>query len=90
MIKIEDLLSEVEFKRYQAVVRVTYRPSTTVNDISDFLRAIPGVLTIVQVDHDYQKRFAILKAKILSTKEPKVAYNNCSIQNSRDIKNRSG
>jgi hypothetical protein len=74
MIKIVDLINETEFKRYQAMIRVTYSPDATINDISDYLRAIPGVLTIVQVTHDYQQRFAILKAKILSSKNPKDAY----------------
>ena len=76
MINYNYLLNEVEFKRYQAMIRVTYRPDATVNDISDLLRAVPGVLTIVQVDHDYQKRYAILKAKLLSTKSPEEAYEN--------------
>lgn len=68
MILLEDLLSEKAFAIYQTHIRVTHNPDVNVQDIGNMLRAVPGVVTIVQVDHDYEARQAILKAKILTTK----------------------
>lgn len=74
MILLEELLAEIEFSVYQAMIRVTHTEDITVQDLGELLRAVPGVLTIVQVDHDGDSNTAVMKAKILTTKSAQEAF----------------
>ena len=87
--KIIDLISEIQFSIYQAMVRVGHSEDITVQDVGEMLRAIPGVLTVSQVSHDGQNNTAIMKVKILTTKPPSEAFasfKNTSIQRIPEVK----
>lgn len=72
--RFKQYLKEAHFNIYQAVARFTHTEDIRVQDLGDMLRAVEGVVTIVQVDHNYEKHTAIMKVKVLSTKGAKEAY----------------
>ena len=87
--KIFDLISEIQFSIYQAMVRIGHTEDITVQDIGEMLRAIPGVLTVGQVSHNSDNNTAIMKVKILTTKtasEAFASFKNTSIQRIPQVK----
>lgn len=87
--KIFDLISEIQFSIYQAMVRVGHSEDITVQDVGEMLRAIPGVLTVGQVSHNSDNNTAIMKVKILTTKpasEAFTSFKNTSIQRIPEVK----
>ncbi len=87
--KILDLISEIQFSIYQAMVRVGHTQDTTVQDIGEMLRAIPGVLTVGQVSHDSNNNTAVMKVKLLTTKtasEAFASFKNTSIKRIPEVK----
>lgn len=74
MIKFKDLILEKQFSIYQANIRVTHNGEETVQDIGEMLRGIPGVLTIVQVEHNAENNTAIMRAKIITTKNASEGF----------------
>jgi hypothetical protein len=87
--KIFDLISEIQFSIYQAMVRVGHSEDITVQDVGEMLRAIPGVLTVGQVSHNSDNNTAIMKVKILTTKpasEAFASFKNTSIQRIPEVK----
>lgn len=87
--KILNLISELQFSVYQAMVRIGHSEDVTVQDIGEMLRAMPGVLTVNQVSHNGDNNTAIMKVKLLTTKPPGEAYNsfkNTSIQRIPEVK----
>ena len=72
--KIFDLISEIQFSIYQAMVRIGHSEDITVQDVGEMLRAIPGVLTVNQVSHNSDNNTAIMKIKILTTKTASEAF----------------
>lgn len=87
--KIFDLISEIQFSIYQAMVRIGHSEDVTVQDVGEMLRAIPGVLTVSQVSHNSDNNTAIMKVKILTTKtasEAFASFKNTSIQRIPEVK----
>lgn len=87
--KIFDLISEIQFSIYQAMVRIGHSEDVTVQDVGEMLRAIPGVLTVSQVSHNGDNNTAIMKVKILTTKtasEAFASFKNTSIQRIPEVK----
>lgn len=74
MIKIIKLLEDIDFQIYQATCRIAHNGETTVQTIGEILRGMPGVLTVVQVEHDPDKDTAIMKVKIITKKSPKEGF----------------
>lgn len=72
--KLQTILSEIEFSIYQAMVRIGHADSITVQDVGEMLRAMPGILTVSQVSHDSSNNTAIMKVKLLTTKPPSEAF----------------
>ena len=72
--KLKDILTEIQFSIYQAMVRIGHADSITVQDIGEMLRAMPGVLTVSQVSHDGDNNTAVMKVKLLTTKPPSEAF----------------
>tara|TARA_R100000951_G_scaffold113247_1_gene114883 strand:+ start:2401 stop:2706 length:306 start_codon:yes stop_codon:yes gene_type:complete len=72
--KITDIISEIQFSIYQAMVRIGHSEDITVQDVGEMLRAMPGVLTVSQVSHDGNNNTAIMKIKLLTTKPPSEAF----------------
>jgi hypothetical protein len=87
--KIFDLISEIQFSIYQAMVRIGHSEDVTVQDVGEMLRAIPGVLTVNQVSHNSNNNTAIMKVKILTTKtasEAFASFKNTSVQRIPEVK----
>jgi len=87
--KIFNLISEIQFSIYQAMVRVGHSEDITVQDVGEMLRAIPGVLTVGQVSHNSDNNTAIMKVKILTTKpasEAFTSFKNTSVQRIPEVK----
>ena len=87
--KIFDLISEIQFSIYQAMVRVGHSEDITVQDVGEMLRAIPGVLTVGQVSHNSDNNTAIMKVKILTTKtasEAFASFKSTSVQRIPEVK----
>ena len=87
--KIFDLISEIQFSIYQAMVRVGHSEDITVQDVGEMLRAIPGVLTVGQVSHNSDNNTAIMKIKILTTKtasEAFASFKSTSVQRIPEVK----
>ncbi len=87
--KIFDLISEIQFSIYQAMVRIGHSEDVTVQDVGEMLRAIPGVLTVNQVSHNSDNNTAIMKVKILTTKtasEAFASFKNTSVQRIPEVK----
>lgn len=82
---MEHYLVETEYHIYQSVGRFTHTDNTTVQELGNMLRAVEGVVTVVQVDHDYDTKKAIMKVKILSNRGPKEAYAEFKSQALRSI-----
>lgn len=71
---LDHYIAETGYSIYQSVARFTHTENITVQELGNMLRAVEGVVTVVQVDHDYDAKKAIMKIKILSNKGPKEAY----------------
>lgn len=71
--KILDLISEITFSVYQVTVRITHAESITVQDVGELLRGMPGVLTVTQVTHNSDNNTAVMKVKIITTKQSNQA-----------------
>jgi len=87
--KILNLLTELQFSIYQAMVRVNHTEDVTVQDIGEMLRAMPGVLTIGQVSHNAENNTAVLKVKLLTTKpasEAFASFKSTSVQRIPEVK----
>lgn len=72
--KLFEIISELQGSIYQAMVRISHTEDITVQDIGEMLRAMPGVLTVGQVSHSSDNNTAIMKVKILTTKEPREGF----------------
>ena len=66
--KILNLISEIQFSIYQAMVRIGHSEDVTVQDVGEMLRAMPGVLTVGQVSHNGDNNTAIMKVKAIDYK----------------------
>ena len=87
--KIIDIISEIQFSVYQAMVRIGHTEDVTVQDVGEMLRAMPGVLTVGQVSHNGDNNTAIMKVKLLTTKpasEACAAVKSTSIQRIPEVK----
>ena len=87
--KLQKILSEIQFSIYQAMVRIGHADSITVQDVGEMLRAMPGVLTVSQVSHDSANNTAIMKVKLLTTKPPSeafLAFKNTSIKRIPEVR----
>ncbi len=87
--KIIDIISEIQFSVYQAMVRIGHTEDVTVQDVGEMLRAMPGVLTVGQVSHNGDNNTAIMKVKLLTTKpasEAFASFKSTSIQRIPEVK----
>lgn len=73
MIKLSQILTEVEFKTYEAMVKVIYG-EVEANKLGDVLRALPGVLTVTNAGANAEAKSSTFKVKIISQKSPEEAY----------------
>lgn len=72
--KLVEIISEIQYSMYQAVVRVTHSKEINVQDVSELFRALPGVVTVTQLSHDSDRHTANMKMKILTTKDAVTGF----------------
>ena len=70
--KLAQIISEVEFFTYEAMVKVIYDGETT-SKIAELIRALPGVTTVTLAS-DMGKGIEVLKVKLISQKSGVEAY----------------
>jgi len=68
MKKLSNIIAEVDFSIYQAMAKIHHTQDINVQDVGEMLRGVPGVSTIVQIEHNYDNNTAIMKVKIITTK----------------------
>jgi len=71
--KLIELLLEINFKSYEAMVQVQFGDDG-VTGYDDALRALPGVTTVTRASENSEASIATYKVKIISQKDPKVAF----------------
>ena len=73
MIKLKDILLEVEFDTYQTMVSVVYSEDTGSSEIAEMLRAMPGVTTVAFGTELGPTRHTF-KIKLITQKTAKEAF----------------
>jgi len=73
MIKLLNILSEVEFDTYQTMVSVVYSEDTGSSEIAEMLRAMPGVTTVAFGTALGPTRHTF-KVKLITQKSPQEAF----------------
>lgn len=79
------LTEETGYSMYRVITRFTHSEDVTVQDLGNLLRAVEGVVTVIQVDHDFYKKTAVMKIKIITNKSPKVALKEFKVKALRSI-----
>lgn len=85
MIANKVISEESQFSMYRVITRFTHTEDITVQELGNLLRAVEGVVTIVQVDHDFYKKTAVMKVKIITNQNPKVSLKNFKVRSLRSI-----
>lgn len=73
--KLLKIISEIKFSIYQGICRITHSDDINVQDVAELFRALPGVVTVTQLSHDSKDYTAVMKIKILTTKNSETGYN---------------
>ena len=63
--KLLKILSEVEFNKFEGMVKVTYE-NEEAKYLGDVLRALPGVLTVTDAGGDAEAGTKTFKVKLIS------------------------
>lgn len=71
--KLSQLISEIQFDSYQAVVRVKYGMEG-VSKYDHALRALPGVTTVTTLSLDSENNYGNYRIKLITQKPPKQAF----------------
>lgn len=85
MIADRILTEDSNYSMYRVITRFTHGEDVTVQELGNLLRAVEGVVTIVQIDHDFYKKTAVMKIKIITSQNPKVALKNFKVRALRSI-----
>ena len=70
--KLLQILSEIEFKTYEAMVKFVYKDDNT-SKIGELVRALPGVTTVT-LTTDLGKGRQVFKVKLISQKSGPEAF----------------
>lgn len=71
--KLSDIILEINYNTYEAMVKVTYGEEGT-EGYDDALRAMPGVTTVTVASQDKESKMATYKVKIISQKDSIEAF----------------
>lgn len=71
--KLADIILEIEYRTYEAMVKVTYGEEGS-KGYDDALRALPGVTTVTIASEDGDSSLATYKVKIISQKDAITAF----------------
>lgn len=78
MLLFEDILSELNFKQYKAVVLFKFNKDPKLNmgaeKLAEMVRALPGATRVSTASLDKSKGIAILNVKLISQKLAKDAF----------------
>ena len=72
--KLVDIILEASFYTYEGMAQAVYTKDADPNEITDLLRALPGVTTITQASSDQESGQGTYKIKIISQKQAKEAF----------------
>ena len=72
--KLSQIISEVNFSTYTAMVRITYREITPTK-LAELIRALPGVTTVTLAGQNEATNQITLKIKLITQKSGVEAYN---------------
>tara|TARA_R100000951_G_scaffold111650_1_gene110939 strand:- start:244 stop:540 length:297 start_codon:yes stop_codon:yes gene_type:complete len=70
--KLLQILSEIEYKTYEAMVKFVYKDDNTAK-IGELVRALPGVTTVT-LTTDLGKGRQVFKVKLISQKSGQEAF----------------
>lgn len=70
--KLANIISEIEFFTYEAMVQVVYKDLTPTK-VAELIRALPGVTTVTLAS-DMGEGREVLKVKLISQKSGKEAF----------------
>lgn len=71
--KLSQIISEVNFNTYTAMIRITYR-DVTPTKIAELIRALPGVTTVTLAGQNEAVNQITLKIKLITQKTGEEAY----------------
>ncbi len=71
--KLVDIILEISYKTYEAMVKTTYGEEGS-QGYDDALRALPGVTTVTVAGEDSDTNTATYKVKIITQKDPTEAF----------------
>ena len=71
--KLIQLLLELDFKTYEAMVQVKYG-NEGISGYDDALRALPGVTTVTKASESAETGLATYKIKLISQKDAVTAF----------------
>ena len=71
--KITDIILEIEYKSYEAMVQVTYGEEGA-EGYDDALRALPGITTVTKANSDAEAGKTTYKVKLITQKTPEEAF----------------
>ena len=74
MIKFKHLLNEASFSLYQGMVQVTFAQDANISDISEAIRALPGVTIVTQAGSNELNNSVVLRIKLLTLKSGENAF----------------
>jgi hypothetical protein len=72
-VKLSDIILEIEYRTFEAMVKVTFGEEGT-KGYDNALRALPGVTTVTVASEDGDSSLATYKVKIISQKDPIEAF----------------
>jgi hypothetical protein len=71
--KLIDIISEVQFNTYEAMVQVIYDDTTNSTQVAALMRALPGVTTVTLASDEGKNR-ETLKIKLITQKTGEEAF----------------
>lgn len=74
MLSLTQILSEIRFNTYRAMVRVSYKEDENVQTVAELIRATSGVTTVTTAGHDLRNSTATFSIKLVSKKSGPEAF----------------
>jgi len=71
--KLMQILSEVQYNTYEAMVQVMYEEGSDKTEIVDLIRALPGITTVTVADSTMEN-VETLKIKLITQKSAMEAF----------------
>lgn len=74
MLSLTQIISEIRFNTYRAMVRIAYKDGENVQTVAELIRATSGVTTVATAGHDLRNNTATFSIKLVSKKAGPVAF----------------